>query len=67
MEVAESKGILFLKIAVNQDEREFITTLAEQELIKRAREKVSEFMSASSVKELVVGFDGDEIQVAVKL
>lgn len=67
MEVAESKGILFLTLAVNQDERMLLTTLAERDLIQQARETVTEFINGSLIKEMVVGYNGEEIQVAVKL
>lgn len=67
MEVAESKGILFITLAVNQEEKKLLTNLSEQDLVKRAREKVTEVICSSLVKEMVVGFDGKEVQVAVKL
>ncbi len=67
MEVAESKGILFVTLAVAQDEESILTTLSEQELIQKAREKVVEFISTCLIEEMVVGLDGKKVQVAVKL
>ncbi|HQD39603.1 MAG: hypothetical protein GX766_04475 [Firmicutes bacterium] len=67
MEVAESKGILFLTLAVTSEDKEIIATLAERDLIERARETVINFIDGSLVKDMVVGFDGEKIQVAVKL
>jgi len=67
MEVAESKGILFLTLAVTSEDKEIIATLAERDLIERARKTVINFIDGSLVKDMVVGFDGEKIQVAVKL
>jgi hypothetical protein len=67
MEVAESKGILFVTLAVAQDEESILTTLSEQELIQKAREKVIEFISTCLIEEMIVGLDGKKVQVAVKL
>lgn len=67
MEVAESKGILFLTLAVTSEDKEIIATLAERDLIERARETVINFIDGSLVKDMVVGFDGEKIQVAIKL
>ena len=67
MEVAESKGILFLTLAVTSEDKEIIATLAERDLIERAGETVINFIDGSLVKDMVVGFDGEKIQVAVKL
>jgi len=67
MEVAESKGILFVTLAVAQDEESILTTLSEQELIQKAREKVVEFISTCLIEEMIVGLDGKKVQVAVKL
>ncbi|HOB21454.1 MAG TPA: hypothetical protein PKI30_01235 [Bacillota bacterium] len=67
MEVAESKGVLFLTLAVTSEDKEIIATLAERDLIERARETVINFIDGSLVKDMVVGFDGEKIQVAVKL
>ena len=67
MEVAESKGILFLTLVVTSEDKEIIATLAERDLIERARETVINFIDGSLVKDMVVGFDGEKIQVAVKL
>ena len=67
MEVAESKGILFVTLAVAQDEESILTTLSEQELIQKVREKVVEFISTCLIEEMIVGLDGKKVQVAVKL
>jgi hypothetical protein len=67
MEVAESKGILFITLIINQDEKEFFEALPEQDLIQRAREKVTEVICSSLVNEMIVGFDGKAVQVAIRL
>ena len=63
MEVAESK-VSWPDTSGCQ--RIKIITLAERD-DQRARETVINFIDGSLVKDMVVGFDGEKIQVAVKL
>lgn len=64
MKVTDVKGLLVATIALDSNDAREVADLSDAELVDRARQAMSAVIPSQLIRDILVGRDGDALQVA---
>ncbi len=64
MKVTDVKGLLVATIALDSNDVREVADLSDAELVDRARQAMSAVIPSQLIRDILVGRDGDALQVA---
>jgi len=67
MEVTNIKGVLVATLVMEEGDAEKIAQTSESEVIRKARKAVGDIIPEHLIGEILVGHDGDSLQVAFSI
>jgi hypothetical protein len=67
MEVTHIKGVLVATLVMGKDDAQEIAQMSESEIIRRARKAVGAVIPEHLIGEILIGNDGDSLQVSFSI
>jgi hypothetical protein len=67
MQVVAIKGIVSVTLAIDSCEKQHISTLEPRDLLQLCTDQVATFIPAKLIKDAIIDFDGESVQLVFSL
>jgi len=67
MDIRDIKGLLFITMAVDSEDNTRLGTLKDSEIMEMAKHAVGNLISEALIRDILIGHDGDKMQIAVSI
>ncbi|HHY91837.1 MAG TPA: hypothetical protein GX511_00680 [Firmicutes bacterium] len=67
MELASIKGLISVTLSVEDHERQRLAGISTSDLLQLSKSKLSQVVQPDLVREVMVGYDGDTVQMILSL
>lgn len=67
MELTAVKGLISVTLSVEENERQLLKDISATDLLQLSRSKLSQVVQPDLVREVMVGYDGETVQMILSL
>ncbi|MDI3538280.1 MAG: hypothetical protein PWP12_1002 [Bacillota bacterium] len=67
MELTAVKGLISVTLSVEEHERQLLEDISATDLLQLSRSKLSQVVQPDLVREVMVGYDGETVQMILSL
>ena len=67
MEVRDVKGLLLITMSVNQEDNSELLNLKDSEVVTMAKHAVGNLIPENLISDILIGHEGEEMQIAISI
>ena len=67
MEVGDVKGLLLITMSVNQEDNSELLNLKDSEVVTMAKRAVGNLIPENLISDILIGHEGEEMQIAISI